>query len=283
MSGRPRPRSSRTRSVAASTAGTPSHRGVLDRRDLLDPQADRRGRRGVPAGTRSGASAAVPTDSRGTTIEPGVEGVMVDRDGVQALADLEGDRLAVLVDRRPAASRPRAGCGPVAGRAAGGRRPRTLPRHRSARGRATYRGGPAASARARRRARSGRRPAADRPGSGRRRAQDRDADGERDETDGHEDEGGHGGDATGAGHGKARRNLHDTWALMRSPPLVSFGPSGLPSTLRARRRHGQPWSSTNVGGSCRVIHRPSTRRATCSVGRAPPSPGPARSPGRRSR
>jgi hypothetical protein len=59
------------------------------------------------------------------------------------------------------------------------------------------------------------------------------------------EEGSHGGDYSrwtltsrshGPRHGRARRNLHDTWALMRSPPLVSFGPSGLLATLRARRR-----------------------------------------------
>ena len=38
-----------------------------------------------------------------------------------------------------------------------------------------------------------------------------------------------------AGHERARRNLPDTWALMRSPPLVSLGPSGLGRTVGGRR------------------------------------------------
>ena len=43
-----------------------------------------------------------------------------------------------------------------------------------------------------------------------------------------------------AGHERTRRNLHDTWALRRSQPLVSLGPSGLPRTLGGRQVSGQP-------------------------------------------
>ena len=47
-----------------------------------------------------------------------------------------------------------------------------------------------------------------------------------------------------AGHERARRNLHDTWALRRSQPLVSLGPSGLGRMVRGRGAAGQSDSST---------------------------------------
>ena len=47
--------------------------------------------------------------------------------------------------------------------------------------------------------------------------------------------GGPAGGVPSAGHERARRNLPDTWALMRSRPLVSLSPSGLGTTLRAHR------------------------------------------------
>ena len=49
-----------------------------------------------------------------------------------------------------------------------------------------------------------------------------------------------------AGHERARRNLHDTWALRRSQPLVTLGPSGLVANGTGRRGPGQSASSTNL-------------------------------------
>jgi len=72
------------------------------------------------------------------------------------------------------------------------------------------------------------------------------------------------------GHERARRNLYDTWALMRSPPLVTLGPSGLATTLRAATSPGQPGSSTRFASHLRVIHQSSTRevvRAPCDSAR----------------
>src|SRR5438552_464660 len=63
-----------------------------------------------------------------------------------------------------------------------------------------------------------------------------------------------------AEHERARRNLPDTWALRRSQPLVSIGPSGLDQTIGSRYRVGQCRSSTTWRGSRTVIHRPSTGR-----------------------
>ena len=94
--------------------------------------------------------------------------------------------------------------------------------------------------------------------------QDRSDDqGDEAEEDGHE--GSHGRDSSG-GQQKARRNLPDTWALMRSPPLVSLGPSGLGSTVGARRHHWQWGSSTeirSIGGS----YPPSVHRSGVAPGR----------------
>ena len=67
----------------------------------------------VPAGTRSATSAAVPTDSRGTTDQAGVERCVVDRDGVEPLADLEVDPLAAVLERHPAAIGPQLETGPA--------------------------------------------------------------------------------------------------------------------------------------------------------------------------
>src|SRR5207249_6975809 len=55
-----------------------------------------------------------------------------------------------------------------------------------------------------------------------------------------------------------RRNLPDTWALMRSPPLVSLGPSGLVGTLRPVGCRGQCQLSTRFGGGARLVHAGST-------------------------
>ena len=63
---------------------------------------------------------------------------------------------------------------------------------------------------------------------------------------------------SGPGHGRARRNLPDTWALMRSRPLVSLSPSGLPPTLRASRPPRQPPLSTRFAPRRWVIHPAST-------------------------
>ena len=69
--------------------GHAEHDRVLDRRDLLDPQPDRRRRAAVPAGTRSATSAAVPTDSRGTTTRPASSAASSTTIAVEAVADLE--------------------------------------------------------------------------------------------------------------------------------------------------------------------------------------------------
>src|SRR6185312_3316437 len=60
------------------------------------------------------------------------------------------------------------------------------------------------------------------------------------------------------GNQRARRNLPDTWALMRSPPLVSLGPSGLPHTLGPRARSGQWHMSTRFVGGVWLVHDGST-------------------------
>src|SRR4029079_14131848 len=60
------------------------------------------------------------------------------------------------------------------------------------------------------------------------------------------------------GNRRARRNLPDTWALMRSPPLVSLGPSGLAHT-RGRRAHGGHWHmSTRFERTSPLVHVGST-------------------------
>src|SRR4249919_2917418 len=64
-----------------------------------------------------------------------------------------------------------------------------------------------------------------------------------------------------AGHERARRNLHDTWALRRSQPLVTLGLSGLVLTVGAGVPSRQSASSTVCAASAEVIHSPSTGRA----------------------
>ena len=58
---------------------------------------------GVPAGTRSATSAAVPTNSRGTTTSPASRVRVVDDDPLEAVADLESDALAPVLEGDPAA------------------------------------------------------------------------------------------------------------------------------------------------------------------------------------
>ena len=132
-SGRPSPAVSRG-APGVVEAGHADDDRVLDRRDLLDAAGGPASSGAVPAGTRSATSAAVPTDSRGTTTSPTSSAAVVDGDGVEALADLE---------RRPARGRPRTtpsrrrrgpGAGSGGRRAGDGRRPRTRPRRRSGRG-----------------------------------------------------------------------------------------------------------------------------------------------------
>ncbi len=71
-----------------------------------------------------------------------------------------------------------------------------------------------------------------------------------------------------AGHERARRNLHDTWALRRSQPLVTLGLSGLPPTVGAVVRPVNRGSSTVSGRFARVIHRLSTAGGAPSAGRS---------------
>ena len=77
-SGRPRPAVSSVDPVGSPDRDAEDRR-VLDRGDLLDPEPDGRLRRASPPGTRSGASAAVPIDSRGRTTSPSAEPRPVDR------------------------------------------------------------------------------------------------------------------------------------------------------------------------------------------------------------
>ena len=81
----------------------PGHRGVLDRRQLLDPQAQRdiRRRAGRDAVGRVGRR---PDGLARDDDEPVRDRVVVDGDPVETLAHLEVHGLSLLVDRRPAAT-----------------------------------------------------------------------------------------------------------------------------------------------------------------------------------
>ena len=99
-SGRPRPADS-CGSPGRVEARDAEHDRVLDRRDLLDPEADR----GV--GWRAGRDAVGDVGGgadrfAGHDHEPGVEGRVVDGDPVEAVADLELDALAAVLERDPA-------------------------------------------------------------------------------------------------------------------------------------------------------------------------------------
>ena len=115
-----------------------------------DETCSMRRRTGVVGRSRPGrgpaASAAVPTDSRGTTTRPDVERRVVDarsRRGPRGSRTATRSRRSSNVAQRRTASELRGGSG--GRRAGGGRRPRTRPRRRSGRG-------PGRSAAARRRA-----------------------------------------------------------------------------------------------------------------------------------
>ena len=188
-----------------------------------------------------------------------VQGVGVDGDPLEALADLERPRLAAVLDRPPAVAVPDLRPGSGGARAGGGRGPRRCPRRRS---------GPRSG-----RSAPGRRPArsasatptsgvdADEPADAiaraeraqqrRRRARAT----SRPASDG--EQGDHGGDDS-AGHERARRNLPDTWALMRSPPLVSLDPSGLVRTVRCAATPWQGDLSTSSAATLPVIHSVAT-------------------------
>ena len=260
ISGRPRPGRHPDRAAPGRSSGHAHHRRVLD--------ATRPARRGggsasparVPGGTRSGASAAVPTDSRGTTTSPSSSAVVVDGDRVEPLVDLERRRprrwSSTVLQRRPSRSWSR-----VAGRrAAGGPRPRIVLGVDPTADRDVARRPARRARRPRPRSRSASPRAAGRPGSAARRSAGATptASATRPTTIG--SRGVTAAIIRGAAPDmeRARRNLHDTWALMRSPPLVSFGPSGLPQRYGRATRPGQRRSSTNVGRDRRVIHRPST-------------------------
>ena len=61
-----------------------------------------------------------------------------------------------------------------------------------------------------------------------------------------------------AGHERTRRNLHDTWALRRSQPLVPLGFSGLVRTLGAGRGRVNPVihsSATDLRSYPQSVHR----------------------------
>ena len=76
---------------APSRPGTPSHDRVLDRRDLLDQQADRR-RRAPSRRDAVGQVGRGPDRFARDDHEPDVERGIVDGDRVEALAELEGHR-----------------------------------------------------------------------------------------------------------------------------------------------------------------------------------------------
>ena len=99
-SGRPSPADNR--GVAGLVeAGHAEDDRVLDRRDLLDPEADRGvGRASRPARDPA-TSAAVPDRFARDDDEPGVEGGVVDDDPVEAVADLETDPLPAVLEGRP--------------------------------------------------------------------------------------------------------------------------------------------------------------------------------------
>ena len=81
------------------------HDRVLDRRDLIDPKADR--------GGRGGARRDAIGDIRGRPDrftrdddQPGIEDAVVDGDRVEAFPDLEVDALAAVLERHPRAVGP---------------------------------------------------------------------------------------------------------------------------------------------------------------------------------
>ena len=109
------------------------HGRVLDRRDLLDPHARRRGSAALPAGTWSGISPAVPIDFARQDDEPLVQGGVVDGD---RRPGPRGPRTAPpRADRRSICQADRAGAGGAGAgrRAAAGARPGSPPRSRAGR------------------------------------------------------------------------------------------------------------------------------------------------------
>ena len=66
-----------------------------------------------------------------------------------------------------------------------------------------------------------------------------------------------------AGHERARRNLHDTWALRRSQPLVTLGLSGLVLTVGA------------AGPARSIRRRPPISAGTARLSTARPQAAPA--------
>ena len=109
-SGRPSPAVSRG-APGVVEAGHADDDRVLDRRDLLDPQPDRRLR------PRPGRDAVGDVGGRADRFardddEPDVERRVVDGDRVEALADLERHALPVVLERHPAAVAPELEAGP---------------------------------------------------------------------------------------------------------------------------------------------------------------------------
>ena len=197
-------RSSGRDPVAGSSVGTPATVACS-----TDETCSIRSRSGVvggvPAGTRSGASAAVPTDSRGTTTRPASRAAWSIGDGVEPLADLEVDRLGAA--RRPSPSRSRSASWNRTRRSTSGRWASSS-NSSSASIRPWIGDEPRRTLGERPGSATGhdrRRPRADarRGSSPPKRPQDRDPDGERDETDGDREQGSHGGDYTRARLGRA--------------------------------------------------------------------------------
>ena len=185
----------------------------------------------VPAGTRSGASPAVPTDSRGMTTSPASSAAASMAMASRPSRTSNGTASRPILDRPPLPSVPQLQAGPAQDeRPVGVVLELVLGVHASADPHVARR-----SLAQRERLgdadRRRRREQATRPGSAARTCAARPHPATSASRPGDEgDQGGHGGDDS-AGHERARRNLPDTWALMRSPPLVSLGPSGLGRTV----------------------------------------------------
>ncbi len=150
------------------------------------------------------------------------------RDALEPFADLERHGLAPVVDRRPGLARTNVEAG-----ATKDERPvgvvLELGFRIDAAGHADVALGPARLGDGDRLADAHRRRGGQQPThaiAGAEGPQHERADQERTQADQDRQHGDHGRDPS-IGQQKTRRNLPDTWALMRSPPLVSLGPSGL--------------------------------------------------------
>jgi hypothetical protein len=199
-------------------ARDPEHHRMLDGRDLFDPEPCGRGRwqlrreRGSVR-TLCDDVRGRPDGLAGNDHEACVEGIGIDRDRVRSVVDLEGDRLAAVVDGLPSPAGPN-----LESRSAEDERLMGLalefglgidPATNAHIAWWTIGEPPSLADPDLRRdgeQSSDAIPRAERP-------EDHRPCAERDETDDQGEQGGHGADDS-AGNRKARRNLPDTWALM---------------------------------------------------------------------